>query len=165
MLVHESCLWLFMVHKTMSVCFLFGADKFSGHKPVSWYYNVPKKRISLDPIHAYSWGINQHWSRKRFGTQQLPRHYGRETHICVSKLGAIDSDNGLSPVRCQVIIWTNAGLILIGPLGSYLSEIVIKAILFKKKHWKCCLQNRSHLSRSQCVKVLLQCRGLLRLIR
>ena len=50
------------------------------------------------------------WSSKGFGTQQLPRHYGRETYICVSKLGAIDSDNGLSPVRCQVIIWTNAGL-------------------------------------------------------
>ena len=132
MLVHESCLWLFMIHKTMSVCFLFGEDKFSGHKPVSWFNNVRWKRINLDPIHSHSWGINP-WSRKGFGTQQLPRHYGRETHICVSKLGAIDSDNGLSTVRCQVIIWKNAGLILIGPLGSYLSEIVIKAIFIQEK--------------------------------
>ena len=84
-------------------------------------------------IHAHSWGKNQHWSRKEFGTQQLPRHYGRETHICVSKLGAIDSDNGLSPVRCQVIIWKNSGFILTGPLVSYLSEIVTKAILYSEK--------------------------------
>ena len=46
--------------------------------------------------------------------------------MCVSKLGAIDSDYGLSPVRCLVIIWKNVGLILTGSLGSYLSEIVIK---------------------------------------
>ena len=71
--------------------------------------------------------------QERVWHQQLPRHYGRETHICASKLGAIDSDNGLSPVRCQVIIWTNAGLIPIGPLGSYLSEIVIKAIFIQEK--------------------------------
>ena len=84
----------------MSVCFLFGeaTDLFPD------LIMFDKKRISLDPIHAHSWGINQHWSRKGFGTQHLPRHYGRETHICVSKLGAIDSDNGLFPVQCQVII-------------------------------------------------------------
>ena len=29
----------------------------------------------------------------------------------------------------------NAGLILTGPLGSYLSEIVIKAIFFHEKAW------------------------------
>ena len=38
------------------------------------------------------------------------------THICVSKLTIIGSDNGLSPDRRQAIIWTNAGLLLIGPL-------------------------------------------------
>ena len=27
------------------------------------------------------------------------------------------SDNGLSPVQCQAIIWTNAGLLLIKPPG------------------------------------------------
>ena len=30
----------------------------------------------------------------------------------------IGSDNGLSPVRRQAIIWTNAGILLIGPLGT-----------------------------------------------
>ena len=31
-------------------------------------------------------------------------HCGRVTHICVSKLTIIDSDNGLSPGRRQAII-------------------------------------------------------------
>ena len=50
-------------------------------------------------------------------------HWGRVTHICVSKLTIIDSENGLSPDRRQAIIWTNAGILLIGPLGTNFSEI------------------------------------------
>ena len=49
-------------------------------------------------------------------------HLGRVTHICVSKLTIIGSDNGLSPERRQAIIWTNAGILLIGPLGTNFSE-------------------------------------------
>ena len=41
------------------------------------------------------------------------------THICVGKLNIIGSDNGLSPRRCQAIIWTNAGILLIRPLGAH----------------------------------------------
>ena len=44
-------------------------------------------------------------------------HWGRVTHICVSKVIIIGSDNGLSPGRRQAIIWTNAGILLIGHLG------------------------------------------------
>ena len=43
------------------------------------------------------------------------------THICVSELTIIDSDNGLSPGRRQAIIWTNAGILLIRPLGTHLN--------------------------------------------
>ena len=52
-------------------------------------------------------------------------HWGRVTHICVSKLTIIGSDNGLSPGRHEAIIWTNAGILLIGPLGTNISEILI----------------------------------------
>ena len=52
-------------------------------------------------------------------------HWGRVTHICVGKLTIIGSDNGLSPVRRQAIIWTNAGILLIRPLGTNFSEILI----------------------------------------
>ena len=39
---------------------------------------------------------------------------------------SIGSGNGFSPIRRQAIIWTNAGLFSIGPLGTNCSEILIK---------------------------------------
>ena len=60
-------------------------------------------------------------------------HWGRVTHICVGKLTSIGSDNGLSPDRRQAIIWTNAGLLLIGPLGTNFSEILIEILKFSFK--------------------------------
>ena len=60
-------------------------------------------------------------------------HWGRVTHICVSKLIMIGSDNGLSPDRRQAIIWTNAGLLLIGPLGTNVSDILIEILEFSFK--------------------------------
>ena len=60
------------------------------------------------------------------------------THICVSKLTIIGSDNGLAPDRRQAIIWTNAGILLIGPLGTNFNEISIEILtfLFKKMRLK-----------------------------
>ena len=55
------------------------------------------------------------------------------THICVSILTIIGSDNGLSPGRRQAIIWTNAGILLTGPLGANFSEIFIGIITFSFK--------------------------------
>ena len=55
------------------------------------------------------------------------------THICVDKLSIIGSDNGLSPGRRQAIIWTNAGILLIGPLGTNFSEILIEIYTFSFK--------------------------------
>ena len=65
-------------------------------------------------------------------------HWGRVTHICVSKLTIIGSDNGLSPGRRQAIIWTNAGILLIGPLGTNFNETSIEIHTFslKKIHLK-----------------------------
>ena len=48
----------------------------------------------------------------------------------------IGSDNGLSPGRRQAIIWNNAGILLIGPLGTNFSEILIEMLTFSfKKMW------------------------------
>ena len=55
------------------------------------------------------------------------------THICVGNLTIIASNNYLSPGRLQAIIWTNAGLLLIGPLGTNFSEILIEIITFSFK--------------------------------
>ena len=60
-------------------------------------------------------------------------HWGRVTHICINKLTIIGSDNGLSPGRRQAIIWTNAGLMLIGPLETNFSEISIEILTFSFK--------------------------------
>ena len=60
------------------------------------------------------------------------------THIYVSKLTVISPDNGLSPGWRQAIIWTNAGILLIGPLGTNFNEIFIEihTFSFKKIHLK-----------------------------
>ena len=60
------------------------------------------------------------------------------THICVSELTIIGSDNGLSPGRRQAITWTNDEILLIGSLGTNFSQILIKiyTFSFKKMHWK-----------------------------
>ena len=60
-------------------------------------------------------------------------YQSRVTHICVSKLTIIGSDNGLSPGRRQAIIWTNSGILLIGALGTNVSEILIKICTFSLK--------------------------------
>ena len=60
-------------------------------------------------------------------------HWGRVTHICVSKLTIIGSDNSLSPGRRQAIIWTNDGILLIRTLGTTFSEIVIEIQTFSLK--------------------------------
>ena len=54
-------------------------------------------------------------------------------HICVGKLTIIGSDNGLSPSRRQAIIWTNAGILLIGHLRTTFSEILIEIHTFSFK--------------------------------
>ena len=68
--------------------------------------------------------------------KQALTHWGRVSHICVGNL--IGSDNGLSPGRRQAIIWTNAGILLIGPLGTNFSEILIRIhkFSFTKMHLK-----------------------------
>ena len=65
-------------------------------------------------------------------------HWGWVTHKCVGNLTIIGSDIGLSPGRRQAIIWTNAGILLIGTLGTNFSEILIRIQTFSymKMHLK-----------------------------
>ena len=73
-------------------------------------------------------------------------HWGWVTHICVSKLIIIGSDNGLSPGRRQAITWTNVGILLIGPLGTKVREILSGIISFS---FVC--ETAAIMSRPQCV--------------
>ena len=58
-------------------------------------------------------------------------------------LTIIGLNNGLLPVWCQIIIWTDDGLVSTGPLRINTSEIWIKLqwLSYKKMIWKCLLQN------------------------
>ena len=96
------------------------------YKHVEWYDH--QKCIKL-------------WLNDKYGLLLLMlslTHWGRVTHICVGNLTIIGSDNGLSPGRRQAIIWTNAGILLIGPLGTNFSEIQIgiQTSSYKKMHLK-----------------------------
>ena len=69
-----------------------------------------------------------------------------EWHICMCQKAIIGSDNGLSPDRRQAIIWTSAGLLLIGLLETNFCEIWIKLPQFSLKKlfiWKH-FQNGGH---------------------
>ena len=88
---------------------------------ILWYRDSPQ--VNMSPMNPHDMGLT---------------HWGRVTHICVSKLTIIGSDNGLSLGRRQAIIWTNAGILLIRTLGTNFSEIPneIHIFSFKKIHLK-----------------------------
>ena len=102
--------------------------------------NLPMKHL-LHEEHAikYSWYDNDNYTPFIHVCPYITvTHWGRVTHICVGKQTSIGSDNGLSPGRRQAIIWTNAGILLIGPLGTNFSEISIKIVTFS--YTKMCLK-------------------------
>ena len=88
----------------------------------------------------FAQGFFDHWFYLPWAVGQWNRltHWGRVTHISVGNLTIIGSDNGLSPGRRQAIIRTNAGILLIGPLGTNFTEISIgiQTFSFKKMHLK-----------------------------
>ena len=67
-------------------------------------------------------------------------HWGLVTHICVNYVTIIGSYIGLLPGQRQAIIWTNDKKLLIGPLRTNLSEIIIKIFIqenvFENVVWK-----------------------------
>ena len=75
-------------------------------------------------------GATGRWSHLTLG--------GRVTHIHVSNLTIIGWDNGLLPGRRQATISTNAGILIIGHLGTNFNEILIKihTFSFKNIHFK-----------------------------
>ena len=82
-------------------------------------------------------------------------HWGRVTHICVGGLTIIGSDNGLSLGRRQAIIWANAGMLLIGPLGTGFREMLIGIQIFSFTKMRMKMSKMaSILSRPRCVNTL-----------
>ena len=103
--------------------------------------------------------LRTHWGYRSLALT----NWGRVTHICVSKLTIIGSDNGLSLGRRQAIIYNNARILLIGPFWTNCSEISIeiRTFLFKNMHRKCCLENDGHfVSASICLASYLVTRDI-----
>ena len=67
----------------------------------------------------------------------------RQWTTSVNRL-SIGSDNGLSPIRRQAIIYTNAGLLAIAHLGTYFSEILIKIFFIQEDDLKYRSRNSGH---------------------
>ena len=106
----------------------------TGHCP-PWQKISTTIAITLLSTHR----MQKYWHVSKINSaRKWVNSWGRETHICVGKLTIIGSDNGLSPGRRQAIIWNNAGILLIWPLGTNFNEILIKIHTFSinKMHLK-----------------------------
>ena len=69
-------------------------------------------------------------SMKKGSPNILSTHWDQVMHIFVDNLAIISSGIGLSPGQHQAIIWANAGILLVGPLGTDFSEIVSEIQIF-----------------------------------
>ena len=77
-------------------------------------------RIIIDSEITYKWHVNS------------LRPSDEYMSVNLSSL-VLGSNNGLSPGQHQVIIWTNDGILSIGPLGTNFSEVLIKINIFSLK--------------------------------
>ena len=94
---------------------LFGIHSQENVVPVEWTI----------AIHTMRFNVKMRGYQNILAMAAVLTHWSRVTHICVGKLTIIGSDNGLSPERRQAIIWTDAGILLIGPFSRNFSEILI----------------------------------------
>ena len=86
---------------------------------------MPRAAVTANSALA---SLGRYWrdSRPRHCSRaDIPAWRPKKSHYCI-----IGADNGLSPGRRQAIIWTIAGILLIGPLGTNFSEISIIILTF-----------------------------------
>ena len=123
-------------------------DLVSVKLPTIHLYHIPQctiqnRNVHISVVNGALWEQMHCWICEidllLLGTIDLYlTHWGRVAYLCVDKLTITGSDNGMSPGRHQAIIWTNAGMLLIGSLGTNFSEIpiIIQTFLFKRMHFK-----------------------------
>ena len=97
--------------------------------PLCWKKNIIQNYCFKD-LYTFS---REQWIQSAVVSTETLNHWGRVTHICVGNLTTIGSDNGLSPGPRQAITWTNIGILLIGPIGTNFSEILIEIPTFSFK--------------------------------
>ena len=101
-------------------------------------FRKSKLTVKCQDISNIDYQLTKNTFEKLYICYSWITHLGRVTHICDGDLTIIGPDNGLWPGRRQAIIWTNAGILLIGPWGTNFSEILvgIQTFSFKKIHLK-----------------------------
>ena len=104
--------WLFLIWVQWIIIMIPGAM-------VYFCTNKTVEKILLAfLVHIHSCEI---WIQLHTGMNMLT-HWGLVMHICIGNLTIIGSDNGLCPSCCQAIIWSDAGILLIGPWRTNFSE-------------------------------------------
>ena len=102
-------------------------------------------RVRVTSVGPLSWPTLTTWNtthQQRSHIVLMPiwviTHWGRVTHIYVSRPDDHGSDNGLSPIRRQAIIWTNEDILSIRPRATHFNGILfgIQKFSFKKMHFK-----------------------------
>ena len=123
-----------------SWCRQMNGFAYATNKHCIWHLQLRSFQMHFGSPHYIEWlwgyEVHQMWTDRLVWVPLT--HWGRVTHICVSKLTIIGSYNGLSLRRHRAIIWTNAGILLIRPLGTKFSEILITihTLSFMKMHLK-----------------------------
>ena len=82
-------------------------------------YTLRPGDIKNKGMHYQSWNVHINHSDGYNSLRPSDAFFASENYTI------INSDNGLSPGRRQAIIWANAGILLIGPLGAKFSELLI----------------------------------------
>ena len=136
---HEALIWI-QNKKSVNSAFVYGTElikisiytlftKIYVNKLSYWYMlNCPKTAslmCSVPEIYAMHKNFNVY----------LLRPNDAYMH---GELTIIVSDNGLLPGRHKAIIWTNTGILLVGPLRTNISEFLIAILKFSftKMHFK-----------------------------
>ena len=94
--------------------------------------------IRINKIQLFTKTKTKFWMKIKSSPAAFLTHWGRVTHNCISNATIIRSDNVLLLGRCQAIIWTNAEILLIGPMEANFIEILINihTYSFQKMHLK-----------------------------
>ena len=114
-----------------------GDELIMSHNPIPIIPANKSLQNIAEELYEISWSQVSSFGERFIVSSKLHlTHWGWVTHICISRITNIGSDNGLSPGRRRSIIWTNAEILLIEPFGTNFSEIfmAIHIFSFKKMH-------------------------------
>ena len=137
-------------------------DGLKSHLKITKFYNIISyfcldtewgQLLFNERQHEFNGQVTTHQATKFSRTLLSPAGENSPTHLplmlhiyaSVNRVN-IGSDNGLSPGWHHAIIWTNAAILLIGPLGTNFSETWIEICVFQSNKWisKYCLWSGRH---------------------